>query len=248
MDPRSLLYFARIKPLAAWSLGSSAIGIGLAIFTAKGAPLDIVPMLVAVMVVVLMQYVAHPLNDLMDYDLDKMAPISVTGRKKPLVDNMIGLKETRLLSVLVLVLIFSAMAYLIVKQPWLSLPAAYGIVALIGYNSSRFRLAYRPFTELYLSMPINAIAVFVIAFIGSGEAALVTVFVSVIYGFAASSFFVSMMSMDFPTDGKNGKRTTVVSFPRLRWCTIYPILQWCSCWRRLSFWNRHLERTVLWPS
>lgn len=210
--------------MAAWSLGSSLVGIGLAVFTAMGRPLDLFPMSVAIITVVLMQYVAHPLNDMMDYDLDRQAPIPITGRKKPLVDKMIDLKETKILSAFVLLIIIAAMAYLIVRQPLLLVPAAYGSIALVGYNSSRLRLAYRPFTELYLSMPINAITVFVVAYIGSGEVTIVTVLVSIIYGFAASSFFVSMMSMDFPTDRINGKRTTVVTFPRSRWCTIYPMI------------------------
>jgi hypothetical protein len=33
-----------------------------------------------------------------------------------------------------------------------------------------------------------------------------------------------MMSMDFPTDSRNGKRTTVVAHPRLRWCAYYPLI------------------------
>jgi hypothetical protein len=73
-------------------------------------------------------------------------------------------------------------------------------------------------------MPINALSVLVISFTGSGIINGMSVAVSLIFGFASSAFFVSMMSMDYPTDSANGKVTTVVRWPRARYCTIYPLI------------------------
>ncbi len=224
MDPRSLFEFARIKPLAAWSLSGALLGTGLAIYLSSGQLLAPLSMALAIGCVVIMQYVAHPMNDIMDYELDRQAPIGATGRFKPIVDGEISIKEARHLSLLLVTVVLVMMSYLIVLQPVLVLPAAYGMVALIGYNHSSLRWAYKPFTELYLSMPINAISVLVISFIGSGQISGVSIIISLAFGFASSSFFVSMMSMDFPIDRTNGKRTTVVTFPRLRWCTYYPMI------------------------
>ena len=224
MKPASLFYFARVKPLAGWSISGSLLGVALAGYLARWKIVDVVPMVLAVVVVILMQYVAHPMNDIMDYDLDRQAPIGETGRVKPLVDGMITKKETKWLSVSVVLTVLVILAYLIWLRPVLILPAAYGLTALIGYNHRSLKLAYKPYSELYLSMPINAIAVFVISFIGSGQVSLVAAVAGVSFGFASSSFFVSMMSMDFPTDRKNDKRTTIVAHPELRWCTYYPLI------------------------
>lgn len=224
MKPRTLLYFARIKPLAAWTISGSALGVGLALYLTSWNIVALLPMLLAVLAVILMQYVAHPLNDIMDYDLDRQAPIAATGRVKPLVSGLISMREAKWLSAAFVGVILVILLYLIILQPVLLFPAAYGMVALMGYNHSKLRLAYKPYTELYLSMPINALAVFVISFIGSGQATWVAGIVSIIFGFASSTFFVSMMSMDFPTDMANGKTTTVGKYPRLRWCTYYPAI------------------------
>jgi 4-hydroxybenzoate polyprenyltransferase len=73
-------------------------------------------------------------------------------------------------------------------------------------------------------MPINAISVAVIAFIGSGLLTPLTIMVSAVFGFVSSTFFVTMMSMDYKVDRLNGKMTTIASYPAVRWCTIYPLL------------------------
>jgi 1,4-dihydroxy-2-naphthoate octaprenyltransferase len=224
MRPVSLFYFARVKPLAGWSISGSLLGVALAIYLAHGDGLDVIPMILAAIAVILMQYVAHPMNDIMDYDLDRQAPMSETGRIKPLVDGIITQKETKWLTVSIVLAIIAIISYLIWLHPVLILPASYGMAALVGYNHRSFKLAYKPYSELYLSMPINAIAVFVLSYIGSGQLSLIAAAVSISFGFASSSFFVSMMSMDFPTDRKNDKRTTVVVHPGMKWCEYYPLL------------------------
>jgi 1,4-dihydroxy-2-naphthoate octaprenyltransferase len=220
----SLFYFARIKPMAAWTISGSLLGVGLAGYLTRWNIVDVVPTMLAVVVVILMQYVAHPMNDIMDYDLDRQAPIGETGRVKPLVDEMITSRETKWLSASIVLVVIGILSYLIWLRPVLILPASYGMAALIGYNHRSTKLAYKPYSELYLSMPINAITVFVISYIGSDQLSPVAAAVSIVFGFAASSFFVSMMSMDFPTDRKNGKRTTIVAHPGLRWCAYYPLI------------------------
>ncbi len=224
MDPRTLFYFARIKPLMAWSISSSLLGVGIAGYLTSWQGLAIFPMLLSIVAVILIQYVAHPLNDMMDYELDRQAPIEATGRVKPLVAGLITMSETKWLSNFFIIAIFAILFYLILLQPLLLIPAAYGVVALIGYNTSTLKLAYKPYSELYLSTPVNALTVFVVSYVGSWQASAVALMVSIVYGFAASSFFVSMMSMDFPTDRINGKRTTIVAHPFLRWCTCFPLI------------------------
>ncbi len=220
----SLVHFARFKPLAAWSISASALGAALALEIGGGTVADPAPMFVAMACVILMQYVAHPMNDMMDIDLDRRAPIGPTGRHKPLVDGNATMGEVRWLSTVIVAAVLVMMLYLIALQPVLLLPAAYGMVALFGYNHPRMRWAYKPYTELYLGVPVNMISVLVISFIGSGTITQLSVAVSAIFSFAASAFFVSMMSMDYPTDSASGKITTVVRWPRVRYCSGYPML------------------------
>lgn len=220
----SLVHFARFKPLAAWSVSASILGASLALLLGEGTIPYLIPMLLAIACVVLMQYVAHPMNDMMDLELDRKAPIGPTGRHKPLVDGTATVREVNRLSAGIVIIVLLIMLYLILLQPVLLIPAAYGMVALFGYNHPRLRWAYRPYAELYLGVPINTISVLVISFIGSGEMTLLSVAVSVVFGFASGAFFVSMMSMDYPTDRSNGKITTVVRWPRVRYCTGYPML------------------------
>ncbi len=224
MDPRVIVDFARVKPLMAWSVAGCAIGLGLALYLTHWHIIAWLPMLMAIIAVVLIQWVAHPINDIMDYDLDRQAPIEATARIKPLVDGRITMNETKWLTRTMLFVILAILAYLIVLQPVLVLPAAFGVGAMLGYNSKTLRLAYHPYSEFYLAVPINAIGIMVVSYIGSGQLPWFTIAVGVAFGFSAGSFFVSMMSMDFPTDRRNGKRTTVVSFPRIRMCTYYPLI------------------------
>lgn len=224
MRSRSLVQFARFKPLTAWSISGAVLGIALAGYLTGWNLIALGSTAVAVTCVVLMQYVAHPLNDIMDYDLDKQAPIGPSGRFKPIVDGDVTMGEAKWLSSLIILVVLVLLGYLVLMDPVLALPALYGVGAVVGYNHPSFRLAYHPFTELYLAVPINTLAVVVISYIGSGTFSEVAVIVGVVFAFAATSFFVSMMSMDFPTDRANGKRTTVVALPRLRYCTLYPLI------------------------
>ncbi|MDW5563557.1 MAG: UbiA family prenyltransferase [Methanomassiliicoccus sp.] len=220
----SLLHFARFKPLAAWSVSASVLGVALALLAGEGTLVGPASMVLAIICVALMQYVAHPMNDLMDLDLDRQAPIGPTGRHKPLVDGNATVPEVQRLSAVVVVIILLILTYLILLRPVLIAPAAYGMIALFGYNHPRLRWAYKPYTELYLSAPVNALSVLVISFIGSGTITAASVAVSAVFGFASSTFFVSMMSMDYPTDRLNGKITSIVRWPHVRYCTGYPML------------------------
>lgn len=224
MDTSSLLDFARFKPLAAWSLSSAVLGASLAFFLSGGEIAEPGPMAAAMVCIVLMQYVSHPLNDITDRELDAHVDIEASGRKKPLVNGSATVHEAKVLSAIILIVILVIMAGLIIFRPLLIIPAAYGVFAVLGYSHSRLRLSYRSFTELYLGVPVNVIAVLVIAYIGAGTISVLSVLVAIAFGFAASSIFVSMMSMDYATDRADRKVTTVVRYPRSRWCAVFPAI------------------------
>jgi 4-hydroxybenzoate polyprenyltransferase len=181
-------------------------------------------MLLGIVAVIIIQYVAHPLNDILDLDLDRKAAITETMRIKPIVDGRITVRETKALSTALLLVVVAIFAYLIYYQPFLLFPAAYGLGVMLAYSDKRIRLAYRPFAEVYIGIPVNTITVTVIAFIGSGVLSPLAMLVGIAFSFSASTFFLSMMSMDYPNDRLNDKRTTIVTFPHVRWCTYYPLI------------------------
>ena len=224
VDSRSLLDFARFKPLAAWSLSSAVLGASLAFFLSGGEIAEPWPMAAAMVCIVLMQYVSHPLNDITDRELDARAAIAATGRRKPLVNGSATVTEARMLSASIVAVILLIMAGLIVFRPVLIVPASYGMFAVLGYSHSKLRLSYRPFTEMYLGVPVNMIAVLAIAYIGAGTFSPLSVMVAIAFGFAASSLFVSMMSMDYAADRSDRKETTVVRYPRSHWCAAFPAI------------------------
>jgi len=222
VETSSLVDFARFKPLAAWSISSAVLGASMAFFLSDGEIVEPLPMAAAMACIVLMQYVSHPLNDITDRELDARAAIAATGRRKPLVSGSATVSEARVLSEIILVVVMFIMAGLVIFRPVLIIPATYGVFAVLGYSHSALRLSYRPFTELYLAVPVNMISVVVIAYIGAGTITMLSALVALAFGFAASTVFVSMMSMDYATDRADRKETTVVRYPRSRWCAAFP--------------------------
>lgn len=79
MDYRVLLYLARVNPLTAWSIVGSLTGIDVAVWQAGYAGMDRPPHLLAAGCAILLQYVAHTLNDLMDRDPDAATKSPETG-------------------------------------------------------------------------------------------------------------------------------------------------------------------------
>jgi 1,4-dihydroxy-2-naphthoate octaprenyltransferase len=224
MDWRALIYFARIKPLAAWSIGAVLIGMGVAVWQVGVVGLDMPLLILAAACAILMQYVAHPLNDVTDYAVDVRAAIAETGRVKPIVNGMVTVSEAKMLSAVLLATTLLLAAYIVFQRPIAFFFALFGFFALIGYNTAPLRLAYRPYSEYYLGIPTNAILVIAVAYIASGYLSSVAAVFGILHGFAASTFFVSMMSMDFPSDISHGKVTTVGRWPGFPWCTFFPTI------------------------
>ncbi len=222
MDYHVLFHLARVKPLTGWSIGGSLIGIGVAVWQVGYAGVDWPLLLLAVSCAILLQYVAHPLNDLMDRDVDAAAKIPETGRAKPLVAGTVTEAELKAFSVVLILIAVLISGYLILIRPLALGFALFGFFALIGYNTAPLRLAYHPYTEYYLAVPANALVVVAVAYVATESVTPVAVVLGILHGFAASAFFVSMMSMDLPSDIRNGKITTVGRHPTLPWGLIFP--------------------------
>ncbi len=222
MDYSALFYLARVKPLTAWSIGGSLIGVGVAVWQAGYAGVDWPLLLLATGCAILLQYVAHPLNDLMDRNVDAAAKIPETGRVKPLIAGTATAPELKALSAFLIITAVLISGYLVFMRPLTLWFALFGFFALIGYNSPPLRLAYHPYAEYYPAMPANALIVIGVAYVGTGAISPVAVTFGILHGFAASTFFVSMMSMDLPSDRRHGKCTTVGRQPHLPWGLLFP--------------------------
>jgi 4-hydroxybenzoate polyprenyltransferase len=86
-------------------VSASVLGASLAFLLGGGTIANLGSMLLAIVCVVLMQYVAHPMNDVMDLELDRRSPIGPTGRHKPLVDGTATVREVNHLSAGMIVVI-----------------------------------------------------------------------------------------------------------------------------------------------
>jgi 1,4-dihydroxy-2-naphthoate octaprenyltransferase len=176
---------------------------------------------------VLIQYVAHPLNDLMDLEVDREAKIDETSRTKVLLNGMASPTELKILSIAAVAIVLGIVIYLSLNLPLIPVFAAIGLAGLIGYNYWPLRLAYHPFAEWYLGVPVNAALVVAAVYAGTGAITLLAVLFGLIHAFAVGAFFVTMMSMDYFSDVRNGKITTVGVFPRGAPCTVFALAGFC---------------------
>jgi 1,4-dihydroxy-2-naphthoate octaprenyltransferase len=217
----ALYHLARIPPLTAWSVCGLVIAAAVAVYGYGISGVNWWFFGLVALAGVLVQYVAHPLNDLMDLEVDREAKIDETSRSKVLLNGMATPAELKILSVAIIAIVLGIVVYLSLALPLIPVFAAIGLVGLVGYNYWPLRLAYHPFAEWYLGIPTNMALVVAAVYAGTGTITLLAVLFGLIHAFAVGTFFVTMMSMDYFSDVRNGKVTTVGMFPRGKPCTFF---------------------------
>lgn len=98
MDYRRHFHPAQVEPLTGWSIGGSLMELGIAIWQAVCVGVARSPLILPVICTILLQYAAHPLNDLIDRDFDAAAKSPETGRVKPPVAGTAAEAELKALS------------------------------------------------------------------------------------------------------------------------------------------------------
>jgi 1,4-dihydroxy-2-naphthoate octaprenyltransferase len=208
-----------------WSGNASLLGIASAMIATGGLQsIQWTLTFLAVFVSVALQYVAHPINDLADYPVDVLANIDGTGRRKVLISGLATENELRLLSRGLLLIITGVAVYIICFRPLAFVFGVIGFLSVWAYNVPPLKLSYRPFPELLVAFPVNIAMVMGISYVAIGTVTTYAVILGVVQAFMASAVLISYFAMDMQSDFLGGKVSTIVRFPGIRWCTIYPLL------------------------
>jgi 1,4-dihydroxy-2-naphthoate octaprenyltransferase len=225
MKIRALYDLARFLPLMSWSGNASLLGIASAVIVCRGFQgIDWPLTVLSVFVSVALQYVAHPLNDLVDYPVDVQANIDGTGRRKVLISGLATENDLRRLSGGILVITLFVAVYVIWCRPLALLFGAIGFLSVWAYNMPPLKLSYRPFPEFLIAFPVNIAMVVGISYVATGTLTLIAGVLGTVQAFMASAVLISYFAMDMQSDFLGGKVSTIVRYPGIRWCTIYPLM------------------------
>jgi 1,4-dihydroxy-2-naphthoate octaprenyltransferase len=220
---QALYDLARILPLASWSGNAVLLGIAAAVISGGGGEIGTALAIPAIAVAVLLQYVAHPINDLADYAVDLQANIGGTGRRKVLISGRATREELRRLSAAILLAVAVIAAGIAWFRPLAVLFGVVGFAAVWAYNLPPLRLSYRPFAEFLIGFPANIAMVVGIAYVISGSVTTAAVVLGTVQACMGTSVQISYFAMDVQTDIIGKKWSTVARFPQIPWCTLYPL-------------------------
>jgi 1,4-dihydroxy-2-naphthoate octaprenyltransferase len=221
---RALYHLGNWGPLIAWSGCAILLGIGSAIHEAGADAVDWALVAVASTGTAIIQYAAHPVNDLLDYEVDARANIKGTGRHKVLHSGLASRLDLVRLSSFLIIVAIAMMVYVTVMRP---LALVFGLIGLFGlwsYNWKPLKLSYHPFSELVVDIPVNIAMVMAIAFVAVNQVLYLAFVVGIVQTFMALSMHTSYFAMDTESDAVGGKESTIVAYPKYPWCTIYPSL------------------------
>jgi len=201
----------RPKPTLAWS--GSAILLSLALAVHLGYPLYIHFALAIIMVVIAQGFLAHAVNDLFDYEVDKNAKIAETGRsRKLLVTGELTRWQMESIAFASLCAYLILGGYLYVKLGWpIVLFMLVGLYTIFGYSCPPLKLGWRPFAEWTVVLPLLTTLVIALFFVATGGVFDIRIVTPAI-GFALlnmTSFTISRF-VDAKVDMEKGKITTPI--------------------------------------
>jgi len=178
----------------------------------------------AIVACVLLHFVGHLLNDITDYPVDMKANIKETGRRKALVTGLATKGDFMKLAAAVSAVIGIIAIYIVVNLPLAIVFVVIGLFALLGYNMPPVNLSYRPFSEITVYGPLVVSWVMGIAFVATHRILFPAALFAVVYWLWLATYQIGMHAMDEGTDQQGGKITTLVRYPRVYWCTLYPLM------------------------
>ncbi len=224
MNPKALYWLFQIKPVLSWSGAGIILGLAVAVHESGAGSVDWGLAALAAFAVLLIQYVAHPLNDLTDYPVDARANIEGTGRHKVLFTGEATKKDLAWMSAVIVGTVTVIAAYFAYRLPGALAFAAVGYFGLFAYNTKPLKLSYKPLTELPIDIPVNVAIVTGIAYVATGQLLGLALAVGFLDAVMAMTVHIGYFSMDIDTDKEGGKISTVVKYPKYPWVTIYSLI------------------------
>jgi 1,4-dihydroxy-2-naphthoate octaprenyltransferase len=215
-----LFHLARLRPLMSWSGVSIIIGVAIAVQQIGYQNVDWLLTALAAIVCIGLQYVAHPINDIVDYPVDVKANIEGTGRHKTLISGLSTKKELMSISFIMVLALFAATLFILTSRPTAILFGIVGFAALWMYNAPPFKLSYHPFSEAIISFPVNASMVLGMCVVACNQITPLAIYIALVQGFLAATMLAAYFAMDVNSDSIGGKNSTTVKYPLFHWGTI----------------------------
>ena len=224
MNPRTILRVLRIEGLIPFTASALLIAFVVTLWETGFAAADWTLFAAAAIASFLIHIDAHLWNDIMDLEIDRREKSKETGRDRPLVFGWATVRDYRIMSAVVTVVVIALAAYLTLYRVYIPLLFILGFFFDYGYNHPRFALAHRPFTEWYI-FPWLVVGVTVtIVYAATNIFSLLAFILSLLHGLTVSCFVVSMMRRDVNSDRLGGKCTSSVQSPELPHSTTYGIV------------------------
>ena len=200
------------------------LGLAVAVYEVGIAGVDWTLGIAGGLVFMILQYVAHPLNDMTDYEVDKLAYLELTDRKKVLVSGLMTFKQLGIISGVLLMVALTLSSYIVISRPYAMCFFAVGFFAVIGYNF--FKLSYQPFSEWTVVFPVLVSLIAGVAYTASGQLSMLAIYVGVIHALVNIPFFLTSRAMDVDADRAVGKNTTLVKYPNVDWQAVITVISW----------------------
>ena len=224
MNLKLLYLLGRFGPLTAWSGAGVLLAVGVSI-AAVGVRAVAWPLFIAgALVALLLQYVAHPINDIVDYEVDVKANIQGTGRDKTLISGLATARDLKAVAIGVVALCVVLSAAVIYYRPLAFWFGIVGFAAVAAYNLPPLRLSYHPFSEPLMGFPTCLAIVVGLSYVATNQLLVFAVPVAILAGFMIVAVHVTYFAMDVQSDLWGGKNSTVATFPRIYWSTFWPAL------------------------
>jgi 4-hydroxybenzoate polyprenyltransferase len=217
---RVLNALARWRPLMAWGGSAGVLGVAVSTYLVGAGQVDWPLTGIAILGVVLLQFAAHPLNDIYDVEVDRETDIKGTGREKVLVTGLASIRDVSKITLVIFAVVIGLLALVTASRPYALPLAAVGFLSVTAYSLPPFRLAYRPFAEFIVVLPAHVTMVVGIVYAATNRFPLLAVITGLIHGLAGVTFYGASRSMDLKADARFGKNTTRVLYPSIPWCTI----------------------------
>lgn len=217
-----LYLLARIRPLMVLAGTAVLLGIAVAVQAVGFGAVNWGLTALAAIFVLGLNYVAHPINDIFDYEVDKKANIEGTGRHKVLLSGISTKEQLTGISLVVIVVLALLALYLIYQRPMALVFAIAGFAALFAYNLPPLKLSYRPFSELFLCSIVGVSMVMGVSIVATGVIVPLSIPVGIVSAIMSISIHTTYFAMDTNSDYLGGKVSTLVKFPDFHWSAIYP--------------------------
>lgn len=219
-----LVMLARIHPLMSWSGASALIGVAVAIQAAGFTGVNWLLVPFAAIVMIGLQMVAHPINDLVDYPVDVRANVEGTGRHKPLISGVATRSHLTWISSTMVVILALLSIYVIIQVPVAAIYGVMGFVALYAYNLPPIKLSYRPFSEIIIAVIVQGSMVLGMCTVAIGHITPLAIMAAIMQVFMAMSMHANYFAMDVNSDFLGGKISSFVRFPTVCWEVAYPMM------------------------